>query len=123
MVNGSSSTSASGCREQKRAKATRYPYSYVTRPILFRPSLKPRDSLYWTTDCLGSSPRQLGSGALQVLHGLQQLVVHLPSPDSRLLQQPLDLLASLPLGLLELLSQLGRVLLGLGDRLRTLFGF
>ncbi|RZR95736.1 hypothetical protein BHM03_00024609 [Ensete ventricosum] len=82
-------------------------------------------------------PRQLGSGALQVLHGLQQLVVHPPSPGSRLPQQllgvaqvapnllqfllrglaPEELLVSLPLGLLELLPQLGCAPFGLGNRL------
>ncbi|KAJ8510678.1 hypothetical protein OPV22_001112 [Ensete ventricosum] len=88
-------------------------------------------------------PRQLGSGALQVLHGLQQLIVYLSSPDSRLPQQllgvahvapnllqfllrdlaPEELLVSLPLGLLKLLPQLGRALFGLDDRLWSPFGF
>ncbi|RRT44296.1 hypothetical protein B296_00020059 [Ensete ventricosum] len=40
--------------------------------------------------------RQLGSGMLQVLHGLQQLVIHPPSPGSGLLQQMLGITQMAP---------------------------
>ncbi|RZR93835.1 hypothetical protein BHM03_00022413 [Ensete ventricosum] len=84
-------------------------------------------------------PWQFGSGMLQVLHSLQQLVVHPPSPSSGLLQHllgiaqmapyslqlllrglaPDELLGLFPLYFLELLHQPGRVFLGLGNRLES----
>ncbi|RRT67715.1 hypothetical protein B296_00017273 [Ensete ventricosum] len=59
MVKGSSSTSASGYRAWKQTNVTRYPYSYVTRPILSKPSLNPKNSLYSVIVCLGSLARVL----------------------------------------------------------------
>ncbi|RWW51550.1 hypothetical protein BHE74_00042095 [Ensete ventricosum] len=43
----------------KTLTATRYLYSYITRPILFKSSLNPSDTLYSATIYLGSSARAL----------------------------------------------------------------